>query len=107
MSRYRIRPRAERDLIEHFAHIARDNIVPADRFLKVAEESFVCLSEMPRMGRIWDSPRVELQGVRVYPMPAPYRSYLIFYRLADNDEVDILAVLHAARDLEATLHDIL
>ena len=80
MSDYRITPRAEQDLIEHFAFIARDKIVPADRFLQVAEESFERLSAMPGMGRAFESSHSKLQGIRVYPMPSPYRNYLIFYR---------------------------
>jgi toxin ParE1/3/4 len=92
------KPRAERDLIEHFAYIARDKTAPAERFLRVAEESFNRLADMPGIGRKWESSQPHLAGIRVYPMPSGFRSYLIFYRLTDK-VVEILCVLHGARDL--------
>ena len=106
MSQYRVRPRAERDLIEHFAYIARDKVAPAERFLKAAEQCFERLAAMPQMGRAWESPHKALAGVRVCPMPAPYRSYLVFYRLDEKQAVEILAVLHGARDIGSVLGDI-
>jgi plasmid stabilization system protein ParE len=51
MSQYRVRPRAERDLIQHFAYIARDKVAPAERFLKAAERCFGRLTVMPQIGR--------------------------------------------------------
>jgi plasmid stabilization system protein ParE len=57
MSRARIlkRPRAQADLVEHFAFIAADKLAPAERFLKVAEEGFERLAQMPGLGRAWES----------------------------------------------------
>ena len=107
MNQYRTRPRAEQDLIEHFAYIARDKVAPADRFLKVAEESFTRLVEMPGLGRAWESPDPKLQGIHVYPLPSPYRSYLVFYRVSADGDIEILSVLHAARDIGALIEDIL
>jgi len=104
--RYRSTPRAERDLIEHYAFIARDKIAPADEFLKVAEQSFARLAVMPGMRRAWESANRRLAGVRVYPMLAPYRSYLIFYRIA-ADVLEALAVLHGSRDIGAVLEELL
>jgi toxin ParE1/3/4 len=43
-------------------------------------------------------PRHEQSGVR----RRPYRDYLIFYRIAQN-RVEILHILHGARDYEALL----
>jgi plasmid stabilization system protein ParE len=92
------KPRAERDLIEHCSYIARDKIAPAERFLRVAEESFARIAEMPGIGRRWESSQPHLTGIRVYPMPSGFRNYLIFYRLSGRD-IEILCVLHGARDL--------
>jgi len=39
----------------------------------------------------------------MWPVPG-FRNYLIFYRIA-ADDIQILRVLHAARDLESTLED--
>jgi len=100
------KPRADQDLIEHFAFIARDKIAPAERFLKVAEESFARIADIPGIGRKWESPRPHLAGIRVYPMPAGFRNYLIFYRPTDAG-IEVLAILHGARDLGVLLDSIL
>ncbi len=99
------KPRVNDDLIEHYAFIAQDKIAPADRFLQVAEESFQRLAATPLIGIEWRSAKVHLASIRYYPMPAPYRNYLVFYRPLKNG-VEILTVLHGARDLEAVVPDI-
>lgn len=92
------KPRVERDLTEHFTNIAWDKIDPAERFLRIAEESFERLADMPGIGRRWESTMPHLQGIRVYPMPSRFRSYLIFYRPV-GEGIEVLAVLHGARNL--------
>ena len=57
------------------------------------------------IGSAWNSKRPHLRGIRYYPMPAPYRSCIIFYRVMP-DVIEVLAVLHGARDLESALRDI-
>jgi plasmid stabilization system protein ParE len=107
MSSYRTRPRAEQDLIEYFAYIARDKLPPADRFLVIAEQCFERIAAMPGMGRKWESRHPKLQNIRVFPMPGKYRSYLIFYRVASDKTVEILTVLHGARDIGTLLEEII
>jgi len=102
MTRILKKPRVKDDLLEHFEYIARDKVEPAERFLKVAEEAFERLSQMPLTGRRWESELPHLANVRVYPMPAGFRNYLIFYRPID-DGVEVLTILHGARNLEAAL----
>jgi len=99
------KPQAERDLIEHFAFIARDKLKPAIRFLRVASDTFEKLAVMPNMGRAWMSSDPRLAGIRAYVMPSPFRNYLIFYRFTDS-ALEILTILHGARDLEAVLRAI-
>jgi toxin ParE1/3/4 len=96
------RPRFSRDLVEQFAFIAADKLAPAERFLKVAADSIERLADMPGIGRVWESPLPHLAGVRVYPMPSGFRSYLIFYRLLDGG-IELLALIHGSRDLAAVL----
>src|SRR5437764_786498 len=92
-------PRVVQDLTEHYAYIAQDKIEPAQRLLVVAEESFDRLAQYPAIGLQWKTSRRHLQEIRHYPLPAPYRSYIVFYRVHE-DAVEIIAVLHGARDLE-------
>jgi toxin ParE1/3/4 len=96
------KPQVEQDLINQFSYIARDKIEPAERFLRVAEESFDHLAANPLAGQKWESPLRQLTGIRVYPMPSPFRNYLVFYRPIE-DGVEVLTVLHGARDLQAVL----
>ncbi len=97
------RPRAIADLIEHYAYIARDKVEPADRFLRQAEKTFELIARFPGIGRAWESRRPRLAGVRVYPIPR-FRNYLVFYR-PTKEGVEVLTVLHGARDLDAALDD--
>lgn len=92
---------AERDLIELYAYIVRDNVQAADRFLEAVEANFNRLLDMPLLGRRWESTNPRLEGVRVRPV-IPFRNYLIFFRQTGFG-VEILHVLHTARDLETVL----
>src|SRR3989442_359795 len=96
------KPRVSNDLKSLALFIAQDKLEPATRLLVVAEESFQRLAENPFIGRPWESPRRTLAGIRFYPMPNPYRAYLIFYRV-EEEGVDILAILQGSRNLERTL----
>ena len=100
------KPQVERDLIEHFSFIARDKIEPADRFLRVVEESFNHLADDSFLGQRWESPLPQLAGIRMYPLPSPFRNYLVFYRPVEGG-IEVLTVLHGARDLQAVLERML
>ena len=95
-------PRAIDDLLEHFTNIAVDKLEPAQRFLEVAEESFQRLVDMPGIGTAVDSKLPRLRGVRSYPMPGGFRSYVIFYRQVEAG-IQVLTILHGARDLHRAL----
>jgi len=41
------RPRAEQDLVDHYEYIARDKLMPAERFLRQADHAFERLAQMP------------------------------------------------------------
>lgn len=96
MPRILKRPRAEIDLAEIWEFIAGDNPAQADSFLDRLDQSFHGLAGNPRMGR----PRGELsQDLRSFP----FGRYVIFY-LVVADGIEIVRVLHGARDLDAIFH---
>jgi toxin ParE1/3/4 len=97
-------PRVKDDLIAHFAYIAQDKIEPAERLLAVAEESFERLAANPSIGLPWKSKKRQFRGIRFYPLPIPYRNYIVFYRTY-RQRIEIITVLHGARDLENALSD--
>ncbi len=97
------RPIVIRDLIEQATYIAEDNLDAAERFLVAAEETFQLLGRMPGMGKRCKFSSPQLLGIRQYAIKG-FKNYLIFYRATDS-EVEVLRVLHGARDLEAILED--
>ena len=86
------------DLREIGLRIAVDNPDAVDRFLTAAKESFELLRRHSRIGRLRS---FSLPGVRSWVIP-DFQNYLIFY-LPTGTEVQILAVLHGARDLANAL----
>jgi toxin ParE1/3/4 len=96
-----IRPRADRDMDEHAEFIARNNLEAARRLYDAAAQAFDQLAAMPEMG----SPRAfrnpSLSGLRLWRIPG-FERHLIFYRPI-QDGIEIIRVLHAARDIDAIL----
>jgi len=93
MPRITRRPLAEADIIEIWDYIADDSIDAADRWVDRLDEQLGLLAEQPMMGRSRD----ELSpGVRSFPLGR----YVIFYAPLD-DGIDVIRVLHGARDVDA------
>ncbi len=101
--RVALRHAAREDLIESYLFIGCDNSDAAERFLQAAEESCDALADMPESGHRWESEDQRLQDVRVWHVKG-YENWLIFYRITEND-VDILRVIHGARDIAAISSD--
>lgn len=91
------KPIVRNDLLEIFVAIAQDNVQAAERVLAAVEETFERLREMPGIGRRWESDSPRTADLRVTTIPK-YRNYLVFYR-ALPDAVEIVRVLHGARDI--------
>lgn len=86
---------AEEDLIEIWFYIAQDNPGAADRVLDDIEQRFHALADNPLMGRLRPDIAPELRYFAV-------SSYLILYRTVE-DEIQIIRVIHGARDLPTIL----
>ena len=94
---------AEQDLEGHVDYIAADRTSAAVRFIDAAEAAFARLAKMPRIGapRKFRNPR--LDGIRCWPIP-DFEKYLVFYRVT-GEEVQVLRVLHGARDIASILEE--
>lgn len=90
-------PSADIDLLEIWSYISQNSFDAADHFLDQLEQQFDLLASTPFMGRKRDE---LLPGLR----SVSYKNYLIFYRTR-NDDVEIIRVLHGARDLEKLFKD--
>jgi toxin ParE1/3/4 len=74
-------------------YISQDSTVYASRFIKSLIKATSKLESLPRCGRI--VPELEDYGFR----EVIYVNYRIVYRIVNNDNIEILAVLHGAREL--------
>ncbi len=86
------------DLREIGLWIAKENPDAAERFLSAAEQTFQQLKLHPGLGRLRS---FTVPGVRSWPIPG-FKRYLVFY-LPTPKELQILAVIHGARDLATAL----
>ena len=90
------RPLAETDILEIWDYIADDSLAAADRWVDHLDKQFRVLATQPMMGRARD----ELApGVR----SVPFGRYVVFYVPLD-DGIDVVRVLHGARDIDAVFN---
>jgi toxin ParE1/3/4 len=81
--------RAENDLIEIWAYIARDNPPAADRLLDLLDEKSRMLAQNPKLGAVRDD---IAEGVRHFPVG----NYLILYRDI-GEGVEVVRYVHGMR----------
>lgn len=97
----RVRPIADSDIDEHINYIAQDSLNAALRFVDATESTYNKISEFPAIG----SPRYAhlhlLENVRVRAIK-DFENHLIFY-IERSDYIDIIRVLHSARDIPVLL----
>lgn len=96
-----VRERAMRDLEERSCYISQHNPAAALRFLEAAKAGLRQLVNMPGLGARYAPDHPLLADLRSFPITRFNRD-LIFYRpLADG--IEVVRVLHGARDIEAIL----
>lgn len=89
-------PAAENDLIDIWVSIALDNRRAADQLHQEFTERFRQLAAFPELGPLRTDISHEMRTLTC-------RSYLILYRIAAPERVEIVRVVHGARDLTALL----
>ena len=98
----RIEPLAKQDLRKQFEYLTeRASIDTANRFVDAAHATFGELAKSPGLGAKFPARSPKLAGLRVCRVSG-FENYLIFYREA-SDGVEIVRVLHGARDIRRTL----
>jgi len=90
------RPLAEADILEIWDYIADDDPAAADRWVDQIDRQFRLLATQPKVGRARDK---LVPGVRSFP----FGRYVVFYMSID-DGIDVVRVLHGARDIDAIFH---
>ncbi len=98
MNKYRLAFAAERDLEEIEAYIAKDSRAAAEEVINNIESTCQLLADYPGVG----SQRNEIErGVMSFPIG----SYLIYYRVGEDDVVGIARIIHSSRDTGPAFHD--
>ena len=92
-----VTPQAQAELDDIFDYIADDDPDAARRMSRRFDDAFRLLARNPKLGR--DHSRLLLHA-RSFTLG----SYLIFYSPTE-DTVEILRVIHGARDVERLLHN--
>jgi toxin ParE1/3/4 len=93
MQRVTRRPLAALDILDIWDHIAEDSIEQADRWVERLDEKFKLIATQPLMGRARDELAANLRSF-------PFGRYVIFYEPI-GDGIDVVRVLHSARDIDA------
>jgi toxin ParE1/3/4 len=101
------KPNARIDLAVNYAYIGDRNLEVAHRFRVNAEATFAALARNPGMGAPYEVSNPRLAELRCFRVNR-FKNYLIFYLPIDNG-IEVIRVLHAARNIQAVfeedLHD--
>ena len=100
---YIITAPADCDIDSHFSYIDQQNHSAAVRFLRAAEASYEKLAVMPELGQRQEFSREGLADLRAWQVRG-FENFIIYYRIIENG-IEIVRVLHAARDQEAVFND--
>jgi len=92
-----------RDLADIFVYLGRTRISSAHRFLREADATFQGLAESPGIGVRYEPDDPLFEGIRISPV-SRFKKYLIFYRPIEGG-IEVLRVLHGARDIHGLLAD--
>jgi toxin ParE1/3/4 len=102
-----IRNKATQDLRQQANYIlVNGNVGAAEKFLELAESTFAKILMVPRIGKSVDFVLERMGEVRQWRIKN-FQDYLVFY-CGQEDRIEILRILHGARDLEgllSTLHE--
>jgi toxin ParE1/3/4 len=92
MPRVLRKPLARADLLDIWNYVADDGPAKADRLLDIINKHCQTLARFPKMGRARNELGVSLRSF-------PVGNYVIFYREISKG-IEIIRVLHGARDIE-------
>lgn len=95
----RVRAQAESEIDTIARYIAGRNLEAGKRFYDAVEDAFDKLAQFPGMGARREAQNPKLRELRSWPI-AGYRNYLIFYLPLSDGGIEVLHVLHGARNLE-------
>ncbi len=92
---------AEEDLTEAFLCLDRDSPAAAERLASAVGDAVQWLLENPGPGRQREFRSPRALGTRSWPLSG-FPSHFIFYR-AHGDDIELIRILHAPRDIPRVL----
>ncbi len=95
----RILPAADDDVDDLAGFIARDSVEQAMRFYDSVAETYTMILEAPKRWPVYGFTHPRLKDLRKRSVLG-FTNHLVFYRI-DADMVEIVRVLHGARDIPA------
>lgn len=102
MPRFTVRPLAWREINAQLDYLEdQAGLETAERFLDQLISSFEDLARMPRMGVLCGFRKPATRRLRRWLVKS-FENWLIFYQ-ARRDGVEIVHVMHGARDIESLL----
>ncbi len=104
MSLVKRRPQVAVDLLEYCGFLAMDSLEAALRFIDAAEGTFVFVAKNPEIGSLCGFKSIQAMRVRSWPIKG-FEKCLMFYEVLP-DGVDVIRVLHGARNLVSILEGI-
>lgn len=96
-----VRPIADQDIDEIASVLADDNLSVGLRFYDSVQKTFRKIASNPQHYAVLQLEHPRLQGIRKCSVIG-FRNHLIFFRV-ERDRVDVIRVLHGARDLSVVL----
>lgn len=96
MSTVIVRPLARIDIGGIWEYIAENSEAQADIFVDRLAAKFKLLAGRPELGRMRDELMLQLRSF-------PFERYVIYYRTTSVG-IEVIRVLHGARDVEAQFH---
>jgi toxin ParE1/3/4 len=102
MPRFTVRPLAWREINAQLDYLEEEaGLGTAERFLDQLIISFEVLADMPKMGALCGFRKPATRRLRRWQVK-DFENWMIFYQ-ARRDGVEIVHVLHGARDIESLL----
>ena len=98
-----IREIAKRDLVEIVDYIGARNPTASERFVVAIKRDCAFLLSFPRAGALRTGVPRRFRGLRSWPVGGS-KNYLIFY-LPAEDGIDVVRVLHGARNVRRVLRE--
>lgn len=100
-ARVQLREAAESDVVEITGLYDEHSRRTAERFVSAFQKSVERIADHPEIGRVRKTRSAHLKGLRSWPV-AGFEVTLVFY-IPSPGVVDVLRVLHGARDLALIL----